>query len=106
MTTLAPTRRSVELRELIAQHHDELLSVFERYGATNARVFGSVARGEADEGSDIDLLFTPPDRISLMTLSRAEGELSDILGVPVDLVPDTALLHAVRPGVLADARAL
>lgn len=106
MATLSPTRRSVELRELIAHHHDELMVVLERYGASNVRIFGSVMRGDADEDSDIDLLFTRPSGMGLFDLAAMRIELSDILGVAVDAVPDANLHEHLRSDVLHSSRPL
>ncbi|MBM9464919.1 nucleotidyltransferase family protein [Aeromicrobium sp. YIM 150415] len=106
MATLAPTRRSMELRALLAQHQGELEAVFEQYGLAHVRVFGSVARGDADDESDVDLLFECPEGMGLLTMSRVERELSEILGVAVDLVPETALLTTARANVEKDARPL
>jgi predicted nucleotidyltransferase len=46
----------MSLDELLQSNHEEILRIAARYGAYNVRIFGSVARGEADEQSDIDLL--------------------------------------------------
>jgi len=69
-----------------------------RQGVTGLWVFGSVARGEARPGSDVDLLatFDPKARLSLVGLASLRAELSDLLGVPADLVADEALHPAVR----------
>jgi uncharacterized protein len=48
-------RRRVTLDEVLA-HRDEIRAMAARYGLSNIRVFGSVARGKADERSDLDLL--------------------------------------------------
>lgn len=66
-------------------------------------MFGSVARGDADEDSDIDVTFPYPEGIGLHTMNRMERQLSELPGVNVDMVPDSALLETVRPSVLADA---
>ncbi|HMR48993.1 MAG TPA: nucleotidyltransferase domain-containing protein [Arachnia sp.] len=106
MTTLTPTRRSVELRALLEEHRAELNAVFDRYGVKNVRLFGSVARGEADDDSDIDLLFERPAGMGLRKMSRVEREVSDVLGVAVDFVPDASLLKTVRATVLTDTEQL
>ncbi|MGB4780404.1 nucleotidyltransferase family protein [Microbacterium sp.] len=103
MGVQTPTRRSIELRALIDRHREELLAVLARHGATNPRVFGSVARGDADSQSDLDILIEAPKGMGLFGLSRLQLELADILGTKVDVVPDKALLNAVRPSALADA---
>ncbi|MEO7007318.1 MAG: nucleotidyltransferase domain-containing protein, partial [Terrimesophilobacter sp.] len=52
MSVVTPS--SLALRELIDVHRGELDAVMRRYGASNPRLFGSVARGDATEDSDID----------------------------------------------------
>ncbi|WIY82622.1 nucleotidyltransferase domain-containing protein [Propionimicrobium sp. PCR01-08-3] len=103
MTTLTPTRRSSELRTLIQRNRADLDAVFRSYGATDPRLFGSVARGDADDDSDIDFLFTRPAGMGLFALAAMGQELSDLLGVAVDVVPDSGLYEHLRSGVLADA---
>jgi hypothetical protein len=73
-----------------------LVAAAEKYGATNVRVFGSVARGEDTPDSDIDILVDLSPRSSLITLGRLEREIRDVLGVPVDVVPAEGLRPAVR----------
>ncbi|MFT4187974.1 MAG: nucleotidyltransferase family protein [Aeromicrobium sp.] len=106
MTLLVPSVRSMELRGLIERHRDEVAAILRRYGVSNVRIFGSVARGDADEHSDIDLLFTRPDGMGLFSIVAMGQELSDLLGVTVDAVPDGALHQHLRSDVLADAVAL
>ena len=64
---------------------------------------GSVARGEDDEGSDVDLLFVMGRPLSLMELGRLEDEVSTAVGVPVDLVPESSLRPALRDRALVEA---
>lgn len=54
-------------------------------------VFGSFARGENQDSSDLDILICFKDRISLLKLVQIEQELSDKLGIPVDLVTENSL---------------
>lgn len=54
-------------------------------------IFGSFARGENKKGSDLDILIQFKDRISLLKLVQIEQELSDKLGIPVDLVTENSL---------------
>ena len=67
------------------------------------RVFGSVARGEDDERSDIDLLFLMGRPLSLLELAWLEARVSAAVGVPVDLVPESSLRPALRDRALAEA---
>ncbi len=75
-------------------------------GATNLRVFGSVARGEDTEASDIDLLVDLAPGTGLLGLIGLQRELADLLGREVDLVPASGLRADVRDAVLADAISL
>lgn len=72
-------------------------------GARNVRVFGSVARGEDTRSSDIDLLVDLDKGVGLVALSSLKRELSELLGVDVDVVPDDTLKPRVREEVLAEA---
>jgi uncharacterized protein len=80
----------------LRQRRRQLLAAAAKYGATNVRVFGSVARGEETPDSDIDILVDLSPRSSLITLGRLEREIRDVLGVPVDVVPAEGLRPAVR----------
>ncbi len=75
-------------------------------GGGRVRVFGSVATGQDRPDSDVDLLFTMGQPLSLMELGRLEQRLVDAIGAPVDLVPDAALRPDLRERVLAEAVAL
>lgn len=71
--------------------------------AHNVRVFGSVARGEDTETSDIDLLVDLEEGVGLLDLIGLERELSELLGVDVDVVPADTLKPRIRARVLAEA---
>ena len=91
---------------LVAARREQLRQVLERHGVRNARIFGSVARGDDHQGSDLDILVDFAPRTSLFTILRIQDELEAILGVPVDLVPDSGLKHRVRVRVQQDLIAL
>lgn len=84
------------------QAHPEIL---QQYGVQEVRVFGSTARGEAGEGSDIDLLvdYDPSALVGLFAFVRLRRRLSELLGCPVDLVTPDALHPALREGILREA---
>jgi hypothetical protein len=65
-------------------------------------VFGSVARGEDGENSDIDLLVEIRPGVGLFELGRLRQELEDLLSASVDLVPEADLKPNVREAVMAD----
>jgi len=94
------------IRELVASKREEILRVAQRYGARNVRLFGSAARGEEHENSDIDLLVDlDADRTLLDHVALAQ-DLEDVLGRRVDVVPERALHWYVRDRVLAEAAPL
>lgn len=73
--------------EALERHRDEVRAIVKRFGADNPRLFGSVARGEDVEGSDIDILVDLPERVSYYQLFRIEDALEDVLGCKVDVYP-------------------
>ncbi len=75
----------------------------ERYGLRDVRVFGSMARGDANETSDVDLLVTlPPDRTGL-ALGGLLMDVSELLGRKVDVLTERSLHPALRERVLREA---
>lgn len=75
----------------------------ERRGMGNVRVFGSVARGDDAEASDVDLLVDTTEGVSLLDLIGVEREIGEILGRRVDVVPAGNLKEAVASEALAEA---
>jgi predicted nucleotidyltransferase/DNA-binding XRE family transcriptional regulator len=80
-----------------------VLAVADRYGATNVRVFGSVARGEDGPDSDVDLLVDLTPGTGLLQLAALERELRQLLGVRVDVAPADSLKPRVRAAADRDA---
>lgn len=87
----------------VLSHRRELRQVVGRYGLTNPRLFGSVARGDERPDSDVDLLVDVPAGVGLVTLARCQADLEELLGVSVDLVPAGDLKPKVAAEVLAAA---
>jgi uncharacterized protein len=93
----------VTLGELRSSRRDEILRIAGKYGARNIRVFGSVARGEANAQSDIDFLVElDPDR-TLMDLGGLLVELREALNAPVDVATEAMLRPRVRAEASRDA---
>ncbi len=69
--------------EALAKHREEVLEIIAKYPVSNPRVFGSVARGEDVEGSDIDMIVHHGGDLSLIHLARMEIELENKLSAPV-----------------------
>lgn len=86
---------------------ERLREVCRRYGVVHLDVFGSVARGEADADSDIDLLYviSPQARLGF-GIFDLENELSEIFGRKVDLVSKKYLHPLLRDNVIAEAQEL
>ena len=72
--------------QLVRSRRGEVLRIAARHGARDVRLFGSVARGEADESSDIDFLVEFEPGSSLFDLLHISEDLEALLGVPVDVV--------------------
>ncbi len=96
----------MSLDELLQTKREDILRTANRHGAFNVRVFGSVARGEADAESDIDLLVDMEPGRSLLDLSGLLIELEDILGCNVDVMTERGLCDRIRERVLKEAVAL
>lgn len=90
-------------QELVENKRDVILAIAARYGARNVRVFGSVARGQADGASDIDFLVDMTAGRSLFDLGGIQSELEAALGRPVDVVTERGLKARIRDRVLREA---
>lgn len=91
------------LLELLRSQRQELQRIAERHGAFNLRVFGSTARGDADSGSDIDLLIEAGPVTSSWFPAGLVLELEALLGRHVDVVTEGALRPELREIVLREA---
>jgi len=80
----------------------------QRYQVRELSIFGSALREDFNAASDIDLLveFMPEAQVGLMTLSRMQRELSEILNRPVDLIPKGGLKPKISKAVLQSAKVL
>lgn len=87
----------------IRQRRVAIVEAAAKRRARDVRVFGSVARGEDTASSDVDLLVDLEEGVSLVALAGLKRELSDVLGVDVDVVPASALKAALRDEVFAEA---
>lgn len=88
----------------LSGHKVDFDALLLRYRAANLRVFGSVARGEDKEGSDLDLLVDPLPGATLFDLGGLQDELQEVLGVGVDLLTPGDLPASFRAIVLSEAR--
>ena len=84
----------------------QILAAASRRGLREVRVFGSVARGDAVETSDVDLLVAPGPDTTLFDLSGFALEVEEIVGRHVDVATPRGLKARIRDRVLAEAVAL
>lgn len=94
---------NMTLAELKTTRRAQILSLAERNGARNVRVFGSVARGESGSQSDIDFPVDLDQGRSLIDLGRLQRGLETLLNQKVDVVSARGLREQVRQHVLRDA---
>ena len=92
--------------DAIAAQRDKILAIAAAYGASNLRVFGSVAKGEDRQGSDLDLLVDVRPGTSLFQFAGLQLEIEDALGVRVDLCTEAQLHPRLKSRILAEARPL
>ena len=90
----------------LQERRTQVLAIAAKHGAYNVRVFGSVARHEADSASDIDLLVDMEPERSLLDLGGLLMDLQELLGCPVDVVTEKGLRGRIRKRVLKEATAL
>ena len=83
-----------------------LVSILGKYGVRKIGLFGSYARGEERADSDLDVLVEFEKRISLLTLVRIERELSENLGVTVDLLTEQAISPYLVERIKADLKVI
>ena len=93
----------MSLNELLQEKREDILRIANRRGASNVRIFGSVARGEADSKSDIDILVDLEPGRSLLDLGGLLMDLEDLLGHNVDVVTERGLRERIRERVLREA---
>ena len=89
--------------EILKGKRDEILRIASSYGARNVRVFGSLARGQAGQDSDIDLLVKLEPGRSLLDLIGIKQDVEDLLGCEVDVVTEAAISPYLREHVLREA---
>lgn len=99
VTPLPPSR----LQQLVKSERPRLSKALADLGASNIRMFGSVARGDDGPNSDIDLLVDLDDSAGLFALGRMRSAAEAILGISVDIVPANSLKSDSTVRILAEA---
>ena len=93
----------MDINELLQEKREAILQIAARHGVHNVRVFGSVARGEADEESDIDFLVDLESGRNLLDLGGLLTDLQELLGRNVDVITERGLKPRIRKRVLNEA---
>jgi predicted nucleotidyltransferase len=91
------------VEDLLRQRRADILTIAARHGASDIRIFGSVARREADVASDVDFIVHLEAGRSLFDLGALVMDLRDLLGRQVDVVTDQGLRPRFRERVLSEA---
>ena len=96
----------MELNQRIQKEREQILCIAKRYGAGKLRLFGSVARGQAGEKSDVDILVEFEPGRSLLDHIALIQDLEELLGRKVDVVNEKALHWYIKDRVLKEAQPL
>ena len=91
------------IKELLLPLREEILQIAAKHGAYNVRVFGSVARGEAREDSDVDFLVELEPKRGLFDYIALMQDLAELLGRKVDVAEPETLHELIREKVLSEA---
>ena len=97
---------AVITNSLLKNKRVEMLKIAANHGAEDMRIFGSVARGEATQTSDLDVLLKLAPGRSLLDLIAIKQDLEDLLGCSVHVVTEDAVSPHIRDQVLKDAVSL
>jgi len=89
--------------EIIQDRKEQILALADRYGASNVRIFGSVANGTADEKSDIDFLVDMEKERSLFDLGGLLMDLQELFNRKVDVVTENSLHWYIKERILSEA---
>ncbi len=92
--------------QALEMNRDRIREVALRNRVTNVRVFGSVLRGEDLEESDLEILVEPTSETTYFDLGAIQYELSEMLGIRVDVLTPDSLPERFRQKVLEEARVI
>jgi len=90
-------------RETLRQKREAIMEIARQHGARDIRLFGSVARGENTEASDVDILVRFERERSLFDHGGLIADLEELLGVKVDVISEGGIRERFRTRVLAEA---
>jgi uncharacterized protein len=93
----------MRMHDLLLELRPQILAAAEKSGAFELRVFGSVARGEDNDDSDVDFLVSLEPGRTLLDLARLEASLERLLGRRVDVVTEASLSEPIRSTALRES---
>ena len=93
----------MSLQQILQEKRQEILAIAAKHGAYNVRIFGSVARGEADEKSDVDILVDASPETSSWFPAGLIIDLEELLGCEADVVTERGLRPRIKDRVLKEA---
>ena len=91
------------MRKLLIEKREEILRIAEKHGVGGIRVFGSSARDEAGEGSDVDFLIDVTGPTTPWFPGGLVADLEELLGYRVDVVEEEAIRKGLRETVISEA---
>jgi hypothetical protein len=91
------------LEELRSKYKPQILELAKKYGVTDIRVFGSVARGDARADSDVDFLVKRLPKTDIMDIGGFYAGVEDLLHHKIDVVSEGALSHRMKDIVINEA---
>ena len=94
------------MHPLIENHRTEILALADRHGVREVRVFGSMARGDADDASDVDLLVSLSPEQTGLALGALLIDVQGLLNRRVEVVTENSLHPEIRDRVLKEAQSL
>lgn len=93
----------MEIDKLIKNNQKYILEIARKHGAQNVRLFGSLARGNGRQDSDVDLLVSMESGSSLLDIIAIKQDIEDLLGRKVDVVTEDSLSPYIREEILKEA---
>lgn len=90
--------------EVLPLHRETIRRLVAEAGMTNPRVFGSVLRGEDEDGGDLDILVDPAPKTSLLDVAGLQIQIEQVLGIHIDLLTPKGLPPKCRDEVLNEAQ--
>jgi len=96
----------LSVSNIIKNRRNEILAIATRYGASNIRVFGSMAHGNESPESDIDIIVKMEKGRSLLDIIAIKQDIEELLGRKVDVVTEASISPYIRDNVLKEAVSL